>query len=106
MPFSYKTAKRQLQVLKRVARQIIKNLDYYSRITCSENGSVYIHSFFKTKKSRASLKAVTRVSFHVLQSRRQPDLDIIIGMDCLDDKFINDCAVQINSMIIGKLDNG
>lgn len=100
MPFSHKVIRQQLQELKGLARRIIKNIDYPSKISCSDNGSVYIHSYFKTAKpQKTSLKITTRISFHILQSKYIPDLDIMFVRDCPDDEFINDCSAQINSLI-------
>jgi hypothetical protein len=106
MPFSHKTSMRQLRVLKCLARQIIRGLDYRSRLSCSDSGSVYIHSFYKINNSCNSYKLTTRISYHKLHGCRVPDLDIIFIGDCPDDKFVTDCIKQINDLIAGRIEDG
>ena len=106
MPFSHKIAKCQLRVLKYLARCIIKKVEHPSRISYSENGSVYIHSYFKVIRPRISAKITTRISCHILQSKIPPDLDITFIQDCPDDEFVNDCALQINNLIFERIKDG
>jgi hypothetical protein len=92
--------------LKGLARRIIKKVDYPSRISYSDNGSVYIYSYFKILKPKASLKITTRISCHILQSKKLPDLDILFIQDCPDDEFVDDCSDQINRLISKRIECG
>lgn len=99
MPSSQKVKQYQKQSLKVISRKIIKKLAYKSKMSYSEDGSTYIHSYYTTNKFKVSKKVVTRLSYHPLQTKFYPELDIIFTDNFTCEEFMDICILRIHDKI-------
>lgn len=99
MPSSQKVMQYQKQILKAMTRKIVKKLAYNSTMSYSADGSVYIHSCYKTNTYKVSKKIVTRISYHPLQVKYFPELDIIFTDNFSQQEFMDICILRIHDKI-------